>query len=612
MSSKVTSKNRRGRFEAMKISRSLLVVLCALVSWQTGRGQQARADASSEQPKPHAEAATGKITGRVVGDGGRTLANASVVARTVGGAGALLMSATDTEGNFELTGLPPAAYLLSAFAPGYVVEAATAQQPAILARPGETLTIKMVKGGVITGQVLDAAGNPLVAARVHVLRVRDAQGQPVRLGAPKRDVTTDDRGIYRHYGLEPGAYLVSVGGSGNFNTSPMSVVNESPSYYPASTRSMATEVVVGERQEISGINIQQRSQRGYTVSGYLSGLLKAEGTRNITVALVNASNGVVEALLSSNGEGNNRAFAFYGVPEGEYELTAQSSLGTEDAAIAPARHASVNGRDAAPVELTLQPLGSVAGRITLEPSRRAEPNTLCTGRRSARLEESIIQLRRGGAEAGRAAEPLRSVFTPASDTTPDAKGAFVLRDLPAGRYILRLDLPNQDWFVRAVTASGGAPNQTQMIDAARNGLTLAVGEHLEGLTVSIGDGASYLHGRVTTSLEGTSIPARMLVYMMPAERVQAENSLRYTAAPVQSDGTFSFEHVAPGRYWLAVRTVSDEPTSSDVQTLFADARARTRLLGEAEAANHLVELQPCQRVNDFTLHLTPPATAATN
>ncbi|HEY0082551.1 MAG TPA: carboxypeptidase regulatory-like domain-containing protein, partial [Pyrinomonadaceae bacterium] len=569
----ITKKNHPVRFGSPIISRGLLVVLAALVSWQTAPGQGARPVAAPEQSPSNAvgtqeggrsasvearrqpqQGTAGIIKGRVVSDRGRPLANASVVARAIGSARAIPLSATDAEGNFELTGLATTVYLVSAFAPGYVTDAGATPQSGTYARPGESIVLKMVKGGVITGQVVDVAGKPLVAARVHVLRVRDAQGQPLRLDRVKRFAPTDDRGIYRHYGLEPGAYLVSVSGSSIFNLSPASSGDEPPSYYPASTRSTALEVAVSEGQEVGGIDIQQRPQRGYAISGYLSGVPKTGDTKNITVALVNTANGATEALLDRTSDQNAREFTFYSVPEGDYELMAQSNLGTADAAIATARRVSVKGKDVGPVELTLQALGSVAGRLVLEAARSDEANPACTGRRNSRLEESVIQVRRSGAE--RTTEPLHSALAPASGTAPDAKGSFILRDLPAGRYFLQLDLPDTDWFVRNVTASGVAANRAQAFDASSNALTLAPGARLEGLTVNLGVGAASLHGRVTTGPEGTNMPARMRVYMVPAMREQAGNVLRYAAAPVQSDGTFSFEHVAPGAYRLVARAVA--------------------------------------------------------
>src|SRR5438067_2200654 len=63
----------------------------------------------------------GEITGRVVTEEGQPIFNARVSAFAVGSTNPSSHStATDAEGGFRLTDLPPAAYNLSANAPGYV------------------------------------------------------------------------------------------------------------------------------------------------------------------------------------------------------------------------------------------------------------------------------------------------------------------------------------------------------------------------------------------------------------------------------------------------------------------------------------------------------------
>jgi hypothetical protein len=72
----------------------------------------------------------------------------------------------------------------------------------------------MIKGGVITGKVVTADNDPVVAVRVRALRIRDLNGRrPARLELSP-DRLTDDRGIYRIFGLLPGTYLVYAGGRG--------------------------------------------------------------------------------------------------------------------------------------------------------------------------------------------------------------------------------------------------------------------------------------------------------------------------------------------------------------------------------------------------------------
>ena len=58
----------------------------------------------------------------------------------------------------------------------------------------------------------NALGEPVVAVRVRALMIRDAKGQVPRIPGFGPEQSTDDRGIYRIYGLAPGTYLVSAGG----------------------------------------------------------------------------------------------------------------------------------------------------------------------------------------------------------------------------------------------------------------------------------------------------------------------------------------------------------------------------------------------------------------
>ena len=194
---------------------------------------------------------SGSIKGRVVASGGNfPIANARVVARAVGGATSIRVATSDEEGKFQLTNLTPGNYVLRIGAAGYVPEPSFAATPATFYRPGETVTIRMIKGGIITGRVLNKNGEPMALARVRSVRVKDEEGNPVRDAITGRDWTTDDRGIYRLYGLEPGAYAVSVSLGNMFRPVPGLLRSAgqnsetAPTYYPSSTIDTATLVNV--------------------------------------------------------------------------------------------------------------------------------------------------------------------------------------------------------------------------------------------------------------------------------------------------------------------------------------------------------------------------------
>jgi hypothetical protein len=81
-----------------------------------------------------------------------------------------------------------------------------------------------------------------------------------------REQSTDDRGIYRIYGLLPGAYLVSAGGGGNFYALFNPYEHDVPTYAPSSTRDNASEISVTSGEE-TNVDIRYRGEPGYTISG---------------------------------------------------------------------------------------------------------------------------------------------------------------------------------------------------------------------------------------------------------------------------------------------------------------------------------------------------------
>src|SRR5215469_11735685 len=179
----------------------------------------------------------GTITGRVLLDGvptGEIHVSCSPLRQMSGSMNFSAMIArneseeTDDDGSFAVEGLEPGAYAISIMAPGYVPVSGLTDQDGrpIYYRPGDQVTIRMIKGGVITGKVTDAHGQPVVQVPVHAVRLRDEKGRPARSGSKlfgnsgSGQDHTDDRGIYRLYGLEPGIYLVNAGGGEQMAATP--------------------------------------------------------------------------------------------------------------------------------------------------------------------------------------------------------------------------------------------------------------------------------------------------------------------------------------------------------------------------------------------------------
>jgi uncharacterized protein (DUF2141 family) len=125
-------------------------------------------------------------------------------------------SLTDDSGAFVFSDLPAGRFSVSASKPAYL----TAQyNPAgrgpatpvtLTAGQRTTITVKLSRGAVLTGTVLDSSGRPQANVRVRVMRFVNMNGQRSLSGAGGSGGQTDDRGAYRIYGLPPGDYYVAA------------------------------------------------------------------------------------------------------------------------------------------------------------------------------------------------------------------------------------------------------------------------------------------------------------------------------------------------------------------------------------------------------------------
>src|SRR5215510_4735580 len=111
-----------------------------------------------------AQRATGAITGRVVADDGQPVRHATISISSLGGEGrraGRLTVVSDDDGNFRAEGLDSVPYAISATAPGYVL-APNKRREINYSFAGQTVTVTMLRGGVITGKVTSATGQPLI------------------------------------------------------------------------------------------------------------------------------------------------------------------------------------------------------------------------------------------------------------------------------------------------------------------------------------------------------------------------------------------------------------------------------------------------------------------
>jgi hypothetical protein len=530
--------------------------------------------------------------------------NANVYIQAAGSRGGNARSVvTDDTGAFVFSDLEPGSYSISASATGYVSMERIVLGPRRQVRTGEFAEITMARGAAITGKVVDDAGEPLVALLVMAIRVRDSEGRSVAPAPESAEFYTDDRGVFRIYGLPPGTFKIRAGGLNREFTSPYRVMT--PSYHAAATTlGDAADIVVRRGEEVSGIDIRFSRKPGQSVTGFVT-VYDGVDPRYVAVTLVDSNSKLRYQPDSRPFTGERPEFSFSGVADGDYELSARYSKDPDDTAASPVRRVRVAGAAVKGIVLTLSPLARVGGRVILEQNQPG-PNCNQDSRRGSRFIGVNLERNRMQREEESDSSRHRTTINPSSGTE------FVLRNLPAGRYRIGVNVHNDDdLYVRAIGVAGpvsaARPQSSRMSDVTRDGLALSPGQRLDGLTVVLASGAAALRGKVVSKQETTS--SSLGLHLVPADRERRKDPLRYIETPVRPDGAFNVTGIRPGKYWVVVRPRLVQESNAPVESIppaGSTAQGREQLQHEAKAGKLLIELGPCQRMTSYTIDLSKP------
>jgi hypothetical protein len=569
---------------------SLLIGLCVLTN-----AQQAAAT-----PTPD-EIRTGIISGRVVNESGQPLIGAAVFIRPAGAATTGRTTTSNLDGNFQVTGLDNALYYVSANSPAYVSPPLEVDTPAPAYRVGDTVKLELIRGGVITGTVTNSLGEPVVGVRVRTFMVRDASGKGTKGSVFSfGERTTDDRGIYRIYGVSPGTYLVQAGGGGqqqNANATDF----DAPTFAPFSTRDTASEVQVRSGEE-STVDIRYRGESGHSVSG----TVKTQGTTGSSVSLTYVGDGILPSNGSYQAPGA-RGFVIYGLADGEYNITAQEIVSPgrtpfPDIALSDPLRVTIRGADVTGLELVPKPLASISGRVALELSKLPD----CQNKRQPLFSETMITLVVNRKETEIDQSALMRSFL--GSVSPDKDGVFTLKNVRHGQYSFLPRFFGRYWYLKSIslistpsTGSSTKQSTAPLKDAAKTWTAVKAGDRITGLTITLTEGAASVRGLVVVPEEMKLEPG-LRVYLVPAERDKSDDALRYFTGDLNVDGTFAINNLPPGRYLaLALRPPADNASLTEKLRLPDAAETRTKIRRAAELAKTEVELKPCQNLIDYKL-----------
>lgn len=223
-----------------------------------------------------------------------------------------LRGTTDQDGRFRINKIPAGSYTIQAVKPAYVLATSSEfGKRSIIVGESENIedvNFSLAAGGVITGKVTDNEGRPVIFETVSIFYA-DAFGRNVQLKPEpvyaSFTVETDDRGVYRAFGLPAGKYKVAAAHGAEIKQK-VSVGSAEHHrfkqvFYPdAQDHSNATIIEVTEGSEVTDIDIVLGPQlQAFSASGRVIDAESGLPIPNIRFALLRFRNPNIREVLGS-------------------------------------------------------------------------------------------------------------------------------------------------------------------------------------------------------------------------------------------------------------------------------------------------------------------------
>ena len=456
---------------------------------------------------------------------------------------------TDQDGRYQITNVGEGTYDVIPAAPSYIIAdlPSSPRSKTILVNGAENvegIDFALVRGAVITGRVTDADARPVVQQQVYIYRA-DAWDQTASNRQPQifpmNGGMTDDRGIYRAFGLVPGRYKVAVG-RGDDTFSPPQVPGRATYkrvFHPdTSDPARATVVDVTSGSEATGVDITlEKPVETYSISGRVVDGEKGLPVAGIRLGLERLGERLQTysnfGIVNSQGE-----FTFDGVAPGKYLFSVLADRGNERVVEAP------------PVEIIE---GNVSG-VVLRLTRGATiTGVVILENESPQAITKFRQLE------------VRGYVTPPSGTggrssaaTVSADGTFQISGLPGGMLGL---------YFTTRGNNGGLLRQFKIARVERDGVPqqgnrfeIKDGEQVNGVRVVVSYGDATLRG--TIKVENGKLPDGSRFAVRLSRIGDTPTAMPVSLGQVDARGNFVIEGVEPGAYEVIATLITPDRRDS--------------------------------------------------
>ena len=453
---------------------------------------------------------------------------------------ARFIAESDTDGRFTIKDVPPGQYTVHFEREGFFdLQARAGNPPKVTVQGQQTsnVTISLTPGGVVSGHIRDASGEPQQNINVQILTMVYRNGYPIL--APATQKLTDDHGAYRLFWLAPGEYYIAVNLAGTPNSgAPLRIL------YPSTLDvARATPVSVRGGDQITGIDIQIVNDPLPKISGKVTSTIPADEIEQ-RAALVGDQLGRPTLMLLGRdpskpdiGAGTARTigtvalnsgtgtFEVSGILPGSYDLYVRipESNANGGAGFAFAKvPVDVKNENVSGLSITVNHSVNVAGTVTVDGK--------APGSTPIRI---LLQSEGSGGKLG--------VYQTVGQrpVSPDAKGAFSIIAVPPG--LFRLDmgpgLP-PDLYIQAVRQGGS--------DVFDSGIEIG-SDKPNPLQVALASGAGTVEG---TAMDAAGKPLAGASILLAPLMARRQNRALYHTATSDANGKFTIHNVAPGGYQL--------------------------------------------------------------
>jgi len=423
----------------------------------------------------------------------------------------------------------------------------------------DDLELRLKPWGIAFGRAVDANGQPIAGADVWAVRKAfDNWGNPTFQATPygQPSQSTDDRGVFRFYRLEPGEYYFHIEPGGN--PLPYRQPKHGSVFYPGTSNpDAAVAFVVGSGEEVDLHSVVVPAVPDTKLRVHIVNETETTLTRSRTITIDPGFIKTTNSILMAASEPEMEYVEIPGLSPGRHQITI-----SWDTAIGRAigmLSADVQG-SVTTVDLPVRIGTSVQGTVLQRNGEQLTPleNIRC-GFRNAFI-------------------PGSQIYSPLTDVTSSTDGSFKT-NLPVGSYDFSCTLPDDAY---------GSDLQVGGVSAPRNRVAI---ERETVISIIVSPSGGTVSGRTLDSIG--DIEGNAVVVLMPdVSRADQQNNFRTTS---DRTGSFELRGVPPGTYQLfawpelpanAQRNaafMSQQPAGVDVQVTSGSHVSRNVTIHDASS-----------------------------